>query len=744
MIRRLPDPLLALALAVLTLAAYAPLLGNGFVNYDDDLYITNPEMVRRGISGESVVWAFTTFQGANWFPLTRLSWMLDVELYGLEAWGFHLTSVLLHTASAVLLLYALVRFTGARAPSAFVAAVFAVHPLHVESVAWAAARKDVLSGLFAMLALLAYERAARRGGARRHAWVSVWLGLGLLAKPTLVVLPFLLLLLDRWPLERFGRDGRWEPRALRRAVLEKLPLFALCAAASVVTLLAQRSGGSVRSLASFPIPVRVSNALVSSVDYLTQVSWPSGLAVFYPHPLDTLPLWRVLGAAALLVALSVASLRALGRRPYLAVGWLWYLICLVPVIGLVQVGQAARADRYTYLPLIGLGLALAWGGLDLGRGRPCLRRAVGAVASCVPPALAVATALQTLTWRDGETLFRHALAVTERNHVAHINLGVALSNRGRLEEASEHLRQGVRLAPASATGHGVLGDVLLRRGLEAEAVVHYRRALALEPGSARWQLGLADALRESGQVHRSLVLYRSLLARDPESLRARTGLGLAQLDAGLVDRAVASLRAALRERPRDPRLLAHLGDALERSGDLAGAAELFARALDAEPESALLHARRGTALIALGRTESGLRGLREAVRLDPDGAAYRAALASALAEAGRLDEAVASYREALARRPREPLLLNNLAWLLLSAEGDAAAREALRLAAAAAEASEGDPAVLDTLAEAYARTGRHEEAIRTAERARDRATAEGRSELARALEGKLAAWRAAE
>lgn len=438
---------LRLAAGVFVLAAglYLPTLDHAWLNYDDDVYITdNPEQLL-GLTPEGVWWAFTSFHGANWFPLTRLSWALDLELYGLSAAGFHATSLLLHAATAAVLFLALARLTGSDGASAFVAGVFAAHPLHVESVAWAAARKDPLSAFFFALALWVYARAGREGPSpRQQAALFACLALGLLAKPIVASLPAVLLLLDLWPLERLRRGGRWHAPGLRRALVEKLPLFALVAGFAVVAFAAQRAGGAVAPTDLLPLKVRVANALVSYAVYLRQAFWPSHLAVFYPHPGDTLSTASVMASGALLAGITAGAVLRLRRQPYLAVGWLWYGVTLLPVIGLLQVGSQARADRYMYLPLVGLALALAFAARDAFAAR---RRALTAAGVAVLAALSVATLFQLRHWRDSEALFRQALRVTERNSVAHAHLGSALLEQGRVEETLRHYRRAVEVEP---------------------------------------------------------------------------------------------------------------------------------------------------------------------------------------------------------------------------------------------------------------------------------------------------------
>ncbi len=474
----------ALAAGVFVLAAgvYLPSLGHAWLNYDDDVYVTdNPDQLR-GLTPEGIAWALTSFHGANWFPLTRLSWALDVELFGLAPAGFRASNILLHAAGALLLFLALARLSGSPGRSACVAAVFAVHPLHVESVAWVAARKDPLSGLFFMAALWLYARQGRAGPTpRTRLALLACLALGLLSKPTVASLPAVLLLLDFWPLGRIGGAAGWNAARLRQLVREKLPLLALVGGFALVAFAAQRAGGAVAPFDALPFEVRLENALVSSVAYLGKAFWPSGLAVFYPHRGDAIPLWQVAGAVVCAVAVTALSLAA-RRRPYLAVGWLWYGVTLLPTLGLVQVGSQAMADRYMYLPLIGLAIAVSWGVADAlpagrrGRAAACL------LAGAVLAALCATTLVQLRHWRDSEALFRHALSVTERNAVAHAHLGAALLGRGELEETLVHYRRAVEIEPSFVRAANNLAWLLATLPDDAlrnpEAALHLARRAA--------------------------------------------------------------------------------------------------------------------------------------------------------------------------------------------------------------------------------------------------------------------------
>ena len=426
---------LGAALALLTLAAWLPVLRNGFVNLDDSYYVTANPWVRQGITRAGLAWAMTAKVASNWHPLTMLSHMLDCQLFGLDPAGHHATSLLLHLANVLLLFAVLWRMTGAAGRSATVAALFAVHPTHVESVAWVAERKDVLSALFWILAMGAWARYARAPSAGRYLLVLLLMALGLMAKPMVVTLPFALLLLDVWPLDRL-RLG-W-----RRLLIEKLPLLALSAASSLITLRYQET--SLAPLGVVPWSLRATNALVSWAAYLGKLFLPRHLAVFYPIPL-AIPAWKVAGAALLLAAITALAVRWARREPWLLAGWLWFLGTLVPVIGLVQVGRQAMADRYTYIPSIGLFLAVVWSVAGLLREH---RAALATAAGIVVLALAVTTRMQIGYWSDSATLFRHALAVTgDDNYLAHIGLGKALMGEKDWDGAAEQLRAALARYP---------------------------------------------------------------------------------------------------------------------------------------------------------------------------------------------------------------------------------------------------------------------------------------------------------
>ena len=439
------------ALSLLVLLAFSPVLGNGFTNYDDPSYVTANSHVKEGLSADGVRWAFSTFHFYNWHPLTWISHMMDVQLSGLNPTGHHLTSLLIHIANSVLLFLLLHGTTGAPARSACVAALFALHPLHVEPVAWVSGRKDVLAALFMLLGMLAYRGYARSGKAAAYLLCALLYAAGLMAKAMLVSFPLILLLMDYWPLGRLrrgfqadgGTGGAFRGETMPRLLLEKIPMVMLAAGSGIVTYLAQHQGGAV-SAGGSPL-ANAGNALWSYVAYILKMFWPVGLSVYYP--LAPVPPWKVALALTALVTGSAVAVRAAKRFPWVAVGWFWYLVTLFPVAGFVRVGQHAIADRYTYIPLIGLFLVVVWGGADL-LGRLRVPRAVLAGSAAMLLAIcSILTYLQAERWHDSVTLFRHALEVTENNALAHKNLGAALAGQGKLAEALRHVTESLRIQP---------------------------------------------------------------------------------------------------------------------------------------------------------------------------------------------------------------------------------------------------------------------------------------------------------
>ena len=521
---------ICISLAVLTWVVFGQLLQYDFINYDDPRYVYENTNITNGLTIGGIAWAFTHIHSMNWHPLTTISHMLDCQLYGLKPGAHHFTNVLLHSIVAILLLLVLQRMTGGPSGtgsiwrSAFVAAVFAIHPLRVESVAWIAERKDVLSGVFFMLTLLTYFRYVRVRSIGHYLTVLFMFALGLMCKPMLVTLPFVLLVLDYWPLGRIrGQKSDVSGHEnLVMLVVEKIPLVGLSAISSVVTFLAQR--GAVGWTEQLPVLARINNAVVTYAAYMWQMLWPVKLAVFYPHPESRLPLWEIILCLLLLIGITAAAVVLRKSRPYFITGWLWYLGMLVPVIGLVQVGWQGRADRYTYLPQIGLYIAITWGIADVTAAWRWQREILTAGTAIVVGLLSWRASVQASYWRDSETLFTHVLAVTSNNDVAENNLGIVFLQKGNLDEAISLLQAAVDLRPENSPAHENLAKALLQKGQVTDALVHYRRLLELQPDNIEVHNIVGTVLIQQGQAREAVEEWQKVLAIQPDNGNAMSNL----------------------------------------------------------------------------------------------------------------------------------------------------------------------------------------------------------------------------
>jgi cytochrome c-type biogenesis protein CcmH/NrfG len=513
---------ICIAPAALTWLVFSQTLWHDFINYDDPRYVYENTRITGGLSISGVAWAFTHIHSMNWHPLTTISHMLDCQLYGLKAGGHHFTNVLLHSVAVILLFLALQQMTDEFWRSAFVASVFAIHPLRVESVAWIAERKDVLSGVFFMLTLLAYVHYTRAPSLGRYLAVVMAFVLGLMSKPILVTLPFVLLVLDYWPLGRMGgRTPEGRHQVLMR-VLEKTPLIALSAVSSVVTFLAQK--GAVGRTEELPILERINNAVVSYALYIWQMLWPVNLAVFYPHPENRLPFWEIISSLLVLICITAVVITLRKQQPYLITGWLWYLGMLVPVIGLVQVGWQGHADRYTYLPQIGLYIAVVWAVADLTVSWGHRRIILSTAAILTIGVLTWRAWIQTSYWRDSETLFRHALAVTTNNDVAENNLGIVFLRQGKLDEAISLLQAAVDLRPDNSPAHENLAKALLQKGEVADALTHYQKLLELQPDNIEVHNIVGTVLIQQGRIREGVEEWQKVLAIQPDNGNALSNL----------------------------------------------------------------------------------------------------------------------------------------------------------------------------------------------------------------------------
>jgi protein O-mannosyl-transferase len=659
---------MALLLVLLTIILYWPALNYDFVPYDDDLHVTRNFQVQQGLTLEGVKWALLNPVNCNWHPLTVWSHMLDCQLFGLRPQGHHFTNVLLHAFNALLVFLLFHQMTGAAWRSLLVAALFSLHPLRVESVAWVAERKDVLSGCFGLAALLSYARYATGGQNARNTpptadfrplasgyyWLSFsCLALGLMSKPTLVTWPLVMLLLDYWPLRRF------QPRTAWRLVGEKLPFLALAAAASVVTIIAQKQSGAMETALDLPLGARSGNALISYCRYLGKLFWPTQLAVFYPHP-GHWPLAQVLVAGGSLVAVSGLLWTQRRRFPYLLTGWLWFGGMLVPMIKLVPTGGWAMADRHTYLPSLGILILVVWGTHELTAG---WRRQVPALTAVSVVALSLyfcATRHQLAHWRDGVTLFRHALEVTDRNFLAHNNLGVALVAKGQTDEAILQFQQALRLKPDFAEAHCGLGTALTQQGRLDEAIRHLQEALRLQPGYANAHHNLGNALGKRGRIDEAIQEYREAIHLAPESAEAFYNLGNALCKQGQIDEAISQYQRVLRLKPNDTLIRNALGLALAKNGCLDEAIPQYREALRLEPDQTDARYNLANALLRKGKLVEAIAQYQEALRLKPDDPDLHNNFGLALWRGGRNQEALAQFQAALRLNPNHPDAGRNL------------------------------------------------------------------------------------
>jgi tetratricopeptide (TPR) repeat protein len=582
-------------LTALTFAAFSPLLNASFVDYDDQIYVTNNARIQAGITWPNVAWAFSTMDFGFYYPLTWMSHMLDCQLYGLHAWGHHLTSILIHIASTLLLLLFLWRATGAYWRSLAVAALFALHPLHVESVAWIAERKDVLSTFFLMLTFLAYERYVRKRGFGRYAAVCVFFLLGLMAKSMLVTAPVLLLLLDVWPLKRLSsrlsepesdlsRRDAWRRvfDAWRPLVMEKVPLFVLSLIFGILTLYAQNKGGAVNALATLPIWLRLQTVVVGYANYLVKMVVPMNLAVFYPIRQNGWPLSQVILSAFLLALLTLLAWKYRRSNPYVAVGWVWFLAAIAPVSGILQVGQQAYADRYTYVALIGIFLVIVWGLADATERIKGFRPgAMATAAVLVVLSLGATTWHQCRYWRNGVTLFTHSLEAGGWNEPMLNSLGFSLIDEGRAKEAIPFLKMATVLNARSVGAWGNLGNAFRVVGNLSEAKACYRRVLELNPGDVKSLYNLGDTLEREGKFDEALSAFQRRAALQPDNAEALVDVGRLFAETGRMDRATATFRKAVSLAPENPAAHYFLALALDHLGRSDEASSEMHKALEA-------------------------------------------------------------------------------------------------------------------------------------------------------------------
>jgi tetratricopeptide (TPR) repeat protein len=687
--------LISILLVAATAAVYGQVIGFGFVNLDDHPYVLDNPTVLQGLTIRGVLWAFTTFHADFWHPLTWLSHMLDVELFGLWAGGHHLTSLLLHLASTVILFLALAAMTGANAPSAAVAALFALHPLHVESVAWVAERKDVLSTLFFMLTVLAYAKYSRTGRWAHYGVVVLFFVLSLMAKPMLVTVPVILVLLDFWPLRRFSLQDLKSPRTLLPLLEEKVPFLMIGFLFGIVAVLAQiHSGVAMPFSGGYPMWIRIVNGMVSYGTYLVLTVWPTGLVPFYQHAGEQVSLWKAgVSVMAILAAAAFACWKA-RKYPYLIVGLAWYLIMLLPVIGILQVGWHSMADRYTYIPLIGIFIMIAWGMSDLVEGRPWGKAALAVTAGGVMGALMILAWVQVGHWKDSVRLFEYVVKASPGNALAHNNLGSAYQDEGRMKEAIAQYHESIRIKPfflkayvnlalamdregrsdiaiaffqhiimnwpQFGAGHAMLADILKKQDKPSEAITKYLESLQIEEfPEVHVRLGLL--LAKEGKTEEAAFHFYRALEMNPALVDARVNLGILLVKKGMIDEARKEYLTALRVVPNLTEAHFSLGNLYLREGKLEDARRHLAEAVQADPDHAGARTNLGVTMGRQGNIKEATEQLEKAVALKPDFAQARDNLARAYWVTGRSSEAL---RELEALKKLNPAMAKQLrAWM---------------------------------------------------------------------------------
>ena len=723
------------ALTASTLLVFWQVHAFDFVNYDDDDYVYENQHVLGGLTDDGIIWAFTSGHATNWHPVTWLSLMLDCQLFGTNPGRLHLVNVFLHLVNTLLLFTVLRKMTGSLWPSSFVAAAFALHPMHVESVAWIAERKDVVSTLFLLLTLAAYVGYVRNRSLFRYLLTIVLFLLGLMAKPMLVTLPVVLLLLDYWPLDRFAAhrtvktageksrnpapidDGRaiWY-----RIWIEKIPFFVLAAVSSGITFIVQRAGGAVKDVTILPLEIRAANVFLSYSRYIGKLFWPKNLAAIYPFDADGFSFWQIALCAMLVLGISVFVIRFGRTQKYLPVGWFWFVGTLIPVIGLVQVGLQAYADRYTYIPYIGLFIMIAWGISGLSAKWPYRKVTLGIAAAIVLAALGIGTYRQAGYWNNSIALFTHAIKVTQNNFIAYNNLGYAYANLSRWQEAIKACKQAIQIKPDYAEPHNNLGNAYTNLGRWQEAIEAYRQAIQIKPDFAEPHNNLGAVYVILGRWQEAIETYRQAIRIKPDFAEPHYNLGYAYTNLSRWQEAIEAYGQAIRIKPDDTEAYNNLGNVYVNLGRWQEAIEACKQAIQIKPDYADPHNNLGNAYANLGRWQEAIEAYRQAIQIKPDFAEAYKNLGNALLSEGKFREAISHIKRSLKIEPNNIGIKNNLAWMLAVCPDPAVRNpsEAIRLAQEACTATNQlDPGQLDTLGAAYASAGRFAEAIETAKTA---------------------------
>ena len=738
--------LICAALALAVIIAFEPVRHNDFVNYDDDQYVTESPHIYGGITADSVLWAFTVPHYYMYHPLTSLSHMLDCELFGLNASGHHLMSLLFHLANTLLLFGVLKRMTGRTWLSAFVAAAFALHPLQVESVAWASERKNVLSTFFWLLTIAAYVRYSARPAVGRYLLVVLTTACGLLSKPTVVTLPFSLLLLDFWPLQRIRWPAKKSPdnlprpkyktSSILRLITEKIPLFILSAALSVITYLVQKSGGAVKTGQHLTIDIRIANAVASYIEYLGKIFYPRRLAPFYPHPGETLGfLWPLL-CLLILVAVSAVVIYLARRRRYLAFGWLWYLGLLVPVLGLIQSGGQALADRYLYLPSVGIFIIVGWAAAGIFAK---YKITLAAAAGIILAVLLLYTRTQIPHWKNNYTLYSHAVAVVEDSHVMENNFGDTLRKKGRLKEAIEHFDRAIQADPKYLIAYNNKGRAFLDLDNVDKAIEIFNQARTIDKNRYDTYNYLGMAYSQKDQLDLAVQNYEISIRLKPDYHQALNNLGIALKAQGKIEQAVENWQRALKVKPDYPNAHYNLGLVRAREGKYNSAADHLEKTIKAKPDWPEAHYNLGGIYYRMGRPNLAVEHCAEALRLKPDYFKAGITLAQTLFQMRRTGQAIDCCYGMLRTQPNQLEVLALLARFLAAEDAKFQnTDEAVKFARRACDLTDyNQPELLELLAVAYAAAGKFTDAIQTLQKALELAVAAGRADLAEQLRNRL-------
>jgi len=651
--------LIAFSLIAITLFSFYGVKDNSFLNMDDDVYVTDNARVKEGISWENIKWSFSTIYFGFYYPLTWLSHMLDYEIYGLNAGGHHITSMIIHIVNTLILFFALYRMTRKEWRSFIVAGLFAVHPLHVESVAWISERKDILSAFFFFLGLMFYSYYVEKPSIKRYILVMLSYLLGLLSKPMVITFPFVLLLLDYWPLERMeifeekkrkGGDGKERWQKVWKLVLEKIPLFLFIPLFSFLTFYAQKKTGAVADIVSAPISQRISNAIISYVAYLKKMFIPLNLIPYYPFPMKKIEIGVVLINLAILVAITFFIIIYAKKHKYFLSGWLWYLGMLVPVIGIVQIGGQAMADRYTYIPLLGTFIIVVFYLAELCEKNDLFRISAMTASVVILAGFVYLTKYQIKNWKDNVTLFSYTLKVDPQNFFAHNSLGSALLLEGKTDEAINHFLEAIKNEPGYYSAHFNLASAYLELGKYQDAVEHYKLSF-IEKEDAGGFNNVGFALLKQKKYDEAEVWFKKAIELDSNLLDARINLANTYRDSGKLEEAIAQYKEILKIKPDSLSIVNQLGLALAKTGKLQDALEVFKRCVDSNPNSEEYQRNYGNALSDLGRNEEAIEHYQKALQIRPDSYLALNSYGLALAKMGKLKESIEKFKSAVMNNP---------------------------------------------------------------------------------------------